>query len=241
MTSLEIIGVWIAAGLTIAIYSFLYKDNPAYKLAEHIYVGVSAGYTVCIAYFNVIQPNLIDQIFDRVNVIILTTIKNHIIFLWRPLSFSQGDYLVLIPTILGLIMYSRFFKKISWISRISIAFVIGAGAGIGVPNSIQATFIRHIGATIAPFISTGGFHGIQIDSIVIIVGVISVLIYFFFSIEPGKGLRTISWIGIVFIMVSFGASFGYTVMSRVSLVIGRMRFLILDWWPLVIRIFHSGT
>jgi hypothetical protein len=238
MTGLEIIGIWFAAGLTIAIYSFLYKDNPAYKLAEHIYVGVSAGYTVCIAYFNVIQPNLIDQIFDREKVFILATLKNHIIFLWRPLSLSKGDYFVLLPAVLGLLMYSRFFKKISWVSRISIAFVIGAAAGIGVPNSIQASLIRHTSATIAPLFSTSG---IQINAFIIVVGVVAVLIYFFFSIEQGKGLKSVSWVGIIFLMVSFGASFGYTVMSRVSLVIGRMRFLILDWWPLVMRIFHSGT
>jgi hypothetical protein len=238
MTGLEIIGIWLAAGLTIAIYSFLYKDNPAYKLAEHIYVGVSAGYTVCITYFNIIQPNLIDQIFDRDNVITLITLKNHIIFLWRPLSIAQGDYLLLIPALLGLLMYSRFFRKISWVSRIPIAFIIGAAAGIGVPNSIQASLIRHTSATIAPLFSDSGF---QINALVIVIGVVAVLIYFFFSIEQGRTLKTISWVGIMFLMVSFGAAFGYTVMSRVSLVIGRMRFLILDWWPLVMRIFHSGT
>ncbi|MFB3897508.1 MAG: hypothetical protein ACE14V_14520 [bacterium] len=238
MTGLEIIGIWIAAGLTIAIYSFLYKDNPAYKLAEHIYVGVSAGYTICITYFNIIQPNLLDQIFDRENVITLLTLKNYIVYLWRPLSFTQGEYLLLIPALLGLLMYSRFFKKISWVSRIPIAFIIGAAAGIGVPNSIQASLIRHTSATIAPLVAKGSF---EINSLVIVVGVVAVLIYFFFSIEQGKTLKAVSWMGIIFLMVSFGAAFGYTVMSRVSLVIGRMRFLILDWWPLVMRVFHSGT
>ena len=38
-------------------------------------------------------------------------------------------------------------------------------------------------------------------------------------------------VGIVFIMVSFGATFGYTVMARVSLLIGRVTFLIKDWLP----------
>ena len=36
----------------------------------------------------------------------------------------------------------------------------------------------------------------------------------------------ISKIGVVFIMVGFGAAFGNTVMGRVSLLIGRVQFLI---------------
>ena len=36
--------LWLAAFLTIGIYSFLYKDNPWYKFCESIFVGISAGY-----------------------------------------------------------------------------------------------------------------------------------------------------------------------------------------------------
>jgi hypothetical protein len=36
-------------------------------------------------------------------------------------------------------------------------------------------------------------------------------------------------LGIIFLMLGFGASFGYTVMSRISLLIGRMQFLLGDW------------
>jgi len=36
------IGTWVAAFLTLSIFSFLYKDNPFYKFAEHLMVGVSA-------------------------------------------------------------------------------------------------------------------------------------------------------------------------------------------------------
>jgi len=47
---LNIIGTWVAASLTLAILSFLYKDNPFYKVAEHIYVGTSAGFAVIYAW-----------------------------------------------------------------------------------------------------------------------------------------------------------------------------------------------
>jgi len=52
------IGIWIAAFLTLCIYSFLYKDNPFYKFAEYLFVGVSAGYWVARQYHNSLIPNL---------------------------------------------------------------------------------------------------------------------------------------------------------------------------------------
>ena len=71
-------------------------------------------------------------------------------------------------------------------------------------------------------------------SLVFAVGVFSVLIYFFFSKEQDAVTRRIARVGTWFLMVSFGAAFGFTVMGRVALLIGRLNFLILDWiYPLI--------
>ncbi|HRW78849.1 MAG TPA: hypothetical protein P5207_09295 [Candidatus Sabulitectum sp.] len=48
--SIETIGIWVAAIFTIGIYSFLYKENPLYRLAEHLVVGISTGYLITISY-----------------------------------------------------------------------------------------------------------------------------------------------------------------------------------------------
>src|SRR3954462_11531851 len=40
------IGLWIAAFFTLCAFSFLYGDNPFYKLAESVFVGTSAAYTM---------------------------------------------------------------------------------------------------------------------------------------------------------------------------------------------------
>ena len=40
----DVMGAWLAIFLTLCILSFLYKDNPFYKIAEHLFVGVSIGY-----------------------------------------------------------------------------------------------------------------------------------------------------------------------------------------------------
>jgi hypothetical protein len=70
---------------------------------------------------------------------------------------------------------------------------------------------------------------ITFSSLVIVIGVFTTLSYFFFSREHKGFLKVTSGIGIVYIMVGFGATFGYTVMARVSLLIGRVGFLLKDW------------
>ena len=74
---------------------------------------------------------------------------------------------------------------------------------------------------------------ITVNNFVVYVGVIATLFYFYFSKEHKGALGVVSRVGIIFIMVAFGASFGYTVMARISLLIGRFYFLLHDWLPII--------
>lgn len=197
----DTIGVWIAALLTLFIFSFLYKDNPLYKFAEHLFIGVSAGYAASLLYQNVFIPNL-----------------------YKPL-FRQGRLLLIIPLILGLMMVMRLFPKIGWISRWSIAFIVGITSGYYLITYLQTNALDQVRASL---VNLG-----QINNIILVVGVLSGLIYFFFSAEHKGALGGTAKLGIWFLMVAFGASFGYTVMARISLLIGRMQFLLGDWLRLI--------
>ena len=69
--------------------------------------------------------------------------------------------------------------------------------------------------------------------IVIAAGTFTGLIYFFFSKEHKGAFGGAAKVGIWVIMITFGASFGYTVMSRMSLLIGRMDFLFGQWLGMI--------
>ncbi len=199
-----LIGTWLAGFLTLAIFSFLYKDNPVYKLAEHIYVGVSAGYwLIYVAFFDV-YPMLIQGFQDETGL---------------------EKWILLVPGALGLIMLSRWFPKTAWLSRWPIAFTVGIGAGLGITANIQGYVMPQMQATLLP---VTGWNIVSLNNVILTVGVITTILYFYFS-KPHKGaLGWMARIGIVFIMVSFGASFGYTLMARISLLIGRLYFLLSD-------------
>jgi hypothetical protein len=199
-----LIGTWLAGFLTLAIFSFLYKDNPVYKLAEHIYVGVSAGYwLIYVAFFDV-YPMLIQGFQNETGL---------------------ERWILLVPGALGVIMLSRWFPKTAWLSRWPIAFTVGVGAGLGITANIQGYVVPQLQATLLP---VTGWNLVSLNNVILTAGVVTTILYFYFS-KPHKGaLGWMARIGIVFIMVSFGASFGYTLMARISLLIGRLYFLLSD-------------
>jgi len=218
--SLEAISIWIAALLTLAIYSFLYKDNPIYKFAEHLFVGVSAGYVVGITYHLVFLALIYRPLFTPAAV-----------------KLVQPNYLVIFPALLGALMYFRFSRRWGWLARWPICFVMGFGAGVGIPLMIT-NFLVQAHSTIQPLAPLSDkTHQIQwflgFSNLVLLAGVVCVLCYFYFS-KPHKGaLGVASRLGIWLLMIAFGAGFGNTVMARISLLIGRVQFLIDKWWPLL--------
>ncbi|MBM3287423.1 MAG: hypothetical protein FJY88_08760 [Candidatus Eisenbacteria bacterium] len=197
------LGIVVAGLLTLAIFSLLYKDNPVYKFAEHLLVGVSAGYYV-VHYF---YSSVIRKFYVPV--------------------FQQGDIWLLPGGVLGILMLGRLWKRFQWISRYAIAFYVAAWSGYLIPSVLQERILVQIAGTFPPAVGEASLWTI-LGAILILVGVASILVYFYFSAEHRGAVGRISRIGIVFLMVGFGASFGYTVMGRVSLLIGRFQFLFED-------------
>ena len=212
MSNAEIIWNGIGAFLTLCIFSFLYKDNPFYKVAEHLVVGISAGYFAIILFWNGLIPNLINRLFGEVR-------SQSFLFLVSDVvkgipAIFKHEYWYLIPGILGVLMFTRFSPKYSWISRYPIAIYMGVGTGVAVPLYMQVYVINQVHGTMVPL----GFANWKlINSTLIAIGVLCSLIYFFFSALHKGVLKPVSRLGIWTLMIGFGAGFGMTVMGRVSL------------------------
>lgn len=217
------VSIWIAAFLTLCIFSFLYKDNPLYKFAEHLFVGVSAGYYMILNFWTVLVPNLGQPL--------LASFKGEGVVAARHGMFaaSLGDYRgwLLIPALLGLLLFTRLMGRIGWMSRWSLALVIGAYAGLKTTGFAQGDLVAQIEASMVPLWT--GNAATTINAIIFTIGLLTSLLFFFYSREPKGTFGIISRVGMAFLMVSFGAGYGYTVMSRVSLLIGRFQFLVGDW------------
>ncbi len=195
------LGIWTGALLTIAAFSYLFSENQMYKAAEHLYVGAAAGYTIVLGFGNMITKG------------------------WQPLV-EEGQFQVLIPAILGLMLFAPYLgEQLAWLRRVPIAFIVGIGAGITVRSTVIEQFVKQIGATILPFNS--------LDNMLVVLGTLVVLSYFFFTFKMTPVLKVPSEIGKWLMMITFGASFGNAAMGRISLLIGRIDFMFREWIHLI--------
>ncbi len=223
------IGVWVSAFLTLCVFSFLYKDNPFYKLSEAIFIGVSAAYWMVIAYWTVLVPNLLAKIWPA-------WIQSWAMPGISPLR-DEDWWLYLIPLLLGVMLMWRLSPKGAWIARWPLAFIIGSTAGIRLVGFLQADFLSQIRNSIKPI--TIATESGTLDfwpsfrNLLMIVSLLSALVYFFFSIEHKGVVGKVSQMGTWVLMITFGAAFGYTVMGRIALLAIRFEFLFDDWLWLI--------
>ncbi len=235
-----LLGGWVAVFLTLGIFSYLYKDNPFYKMAEHLFVGISAGYWISIFFWTQIQPNLFGRLWpaSKYSDSFWYSIYNGLSFISTTVFPSGGidkghdiHLIYIIPLTLGLMMLLSIIPKINWFARWGIAYTVGMAAGLRAYGYLNSNVIGQIKGTASslsdpslPFFSLTSPS--IFNSIVILVGTITGLIYFYFSKEHKGALGKASRLGIYFLMISFGASFGFAVMGRISLLIGRFIDLI---------------
>ena len=222
------LGIWTAAFFTLCIFSYLYRDNPFYKLAESVVVGVSAAYWMVVGFWTTIIPNLAGKLFPG-------WIQS-----WAMPGLSTvrtDDWLsYIIPLVLGVMLLWRLAPTGAWIARWPLAFIIGTTAGIRLVGFIQADFLSQIRSSIVPLIvmDQGVFDLWKtVKNLIGFFGVLVCLVYFFFSFEHKGVVGKVSRVGIWVLMITFGAAFGYTVMGRIALLAIRLEFLVDDWLWLI--------
>ena len=187
----------LAALTTLAIFSFLLGDNPIYKFVERLWVGISTGYFTMLIFHTSFR--------DKV---------------WDPLV-HQHLWLYLIPLALGILMWFRLWPKIGWLSRYALAFYIGISTGFAIPLTFKANIFLQAEGAMRPIHANAA----GLNYLLLLIGFVCSMSYFFFS-RPHRGvLGVTSKIGIYTLMIGFGAGFGLTVMGRVALLVQRVIFL----------------
>ena len=221
------VGVWTAALLTLGILSFLFRDNPFYKVCESILIGVSAAYWMVNAFWTSLVPNLFAKLAPPL-------VRDTMLPSLPESPTPTADFmLACVPLLLGIMLLCRLIPSVGWISSWPIAMVIGVTAGLKLVSSIESDFMAQIGATVQPvvaFDASGSFaFWATVGAWVGIVGVLSVLTYFFVSVEHKGAVGKTARLGIWFLMITFGGAFGLTVMGRITLLAQRFEFLFRDW------------
>ncbi len=141
---------------------------------------------------------------------------------------SEGKLSMIVPIILGLCLFAGLTKKYSFLTRYGTALPLGMGAGLALRALPSAQILSQIRATLNPLNS--------INNIVILVGVVTTISYFLFTLfvdSDNKIVRTSSDIGRYYMMITFGLTFATAVFQHVAIYFGSLQLLLGDWLGLM--------
>ena len=190
------LNIWLSAILTIMAFTFIYKENPLYRFTENLLVAVSAAYT-CVLGLQKVWTSAIIPLY-------------------------KGEHLsVIIPLVIGCLLYVRFYKGFEWVNRWPLAVVVGVGTAVALRRILTVEILGQVMGTIKSVNS--------IDNIVLIITVVTSIFYFFFTVEHEGPVGWTAKIGRYAIMVFLGAKYASSVSLRFVLLTGRLKFLLWDW------------
>jgi hypothetical protein len=220
-----LITIVVGGFATVAIFSFLVKENPLYRFFEHLYIGIAAGFGVILTFKNFLWPRILSPMLGYSVVTYPDGTTSA--------PYNPGYLLYLIPMAFGLLYYFIYSKRYGWLAKIVIGFSLGMSGGIAL-KGFYNEMIPQIVGSFKPLV-VAGTDGIDwwasFENTVFIVTLVAVMYYFFFSFRSeGRLSRGLSSTGRWLMMVCFGAFFGSTVMARMALLVERVQFLLNDWF-----------
>jgi hypothetical protein len=206
------LGVLIGGILTLIVFSYLLGDTPLFRVAQAIFVGVTVGYAATVAVDVVLRQRMIEPL----------------------LADPEGYWYLVIPAlVLGVILLTKLRAEWAPIGNISIAFLFGVGGALAIGGALRGTLLPQLSATVVPLNS--------IENIFLVVGTIGAFLSFrFIKLNDRPAARALDalnrgwgYIGRWFILIAFGAIFADTAVSRISILISRIHYILHDWLQVI--------
>ena len=206
---------------TVLIFSYVLGDNPLFRIAVYIFVGVSSGYIAVVAFWQVIWPQLFYPLFFGVI---------------SPLE--KG--LLLVPLFGLALILMKISPRLAGLARIVMAFIVGVGAAVAIAGSLSGTLIPQIMGAINAFdiVAAGarniGFLEAITNGSIVLAGTVFTLIYFHFGARAKADgtmhrfglIELFAWVGRIFIGITLGFVFAGVYSAALTALIERFSSLV---------------
>ena len=215
--SIEIISAFVGLILTLMIFSYLIGDNPLFRIAVYLFVGVASGYAATVIVYDVLLPKLSLFQTNDINQLILG----------------------IIPLLLGVSLLAKFSPRISWIGSFGMAVLVGVGAAAAIGGALIGTLVPQLQAAIDAFDFRsvgGGANALLklVEGTVMFFGTVLTLASFHFSVgraadgTPKRSslIEGIAWVGRIFIAITLGVLFAGVYMAALTAMIERLSSVI---------------
>jgi hypothetical protein len=199
--------------LTVMVLSYLVGDNPAFRIAVHVFVGVTAGYVAAVAWWQVLLPDLILPLV---------------------VGSAATRAMLAVPLLLSGLLLMKAWPPLSRLGAPAMGMLVGVAAAVAIGGAIQGTLFPQLQATLE---STdperlGSLEGF-VNSALVLVGLITSLAYFQFSasVKADGSVRRlgliefVAAIGAVFLAITLGVLFAGAYSAALTALIERLHFL----------------
>ena len=213
---LETISGLLAVLLTLALLSYLIADNPVYRIAVHLFIGLSAGYAVVLAWFTVILPQLVRPLLS--SVVPGTSFAPDLSSLvWPVLPVLAGGLLLLLKTV----------RVASRAGGLVIALMVGVGAAVAVGGAISGTLLPQTGASFVSLLPAGSttFFETAVEGLFVVVGTLATLGFFYYGARADAGgparrpalIKPLATVGQIFIGIAFGVMYAGALATSIAI------------------------
>lgn len=212
----ETVSGLIAVVLTLALLSYLVADNPLYRIAVHLFIGLSAGYAVVLAWFTVLQPQVVQPILATLSpgAGLAPDLGS---LVWPVLPVLVGGSLLIFKTL----------RVASRAGALVIALMVGVGAAVAVGGAITGTLLPQTSATFVSLLPVGSnaFLEQAVEGLLMVVGTLATLGFFYYGARAEAGgpvqrpgfIRPVAAAGQVFIGIAFGVMYAGALAASIAI------------------------
>ena len=227
--------VLVGGVATLAIFSFLIKENGFYRLFEHLFIGIAAGLGPMLLIRDFLWPNILEPMLGLT---IVTYPDGTVSEPYQPMYL-----LYLVPMLFGCLYYFIYSQRYSWLAKVVIGFTLGASGALAIRGFFSEA-VPQIAGSFKPLVvfNEQGLALLEsFNNSLFVATLLLVLNYFFFTFGKESSVQgKIAPLGRPLLMVCFGAFFGSTVMARLALLVERVQFIVGDWFSAVRLVVFGG-
>lgn len=206
MVSIEVISAFIGLILTLMVFSYLIGDNPLFRAAIYLFIGVASGYAAAV----IVEDVLLAK------------------FQSLPLNDLAQLLIGLIPFFLAATLLAKLSPRLSWMGNFAMAVLVGVGAATALGGALAGTLIPQARASMEALDSPSLFG--LVEGGIVLIGTVLTLAYFHFgakraadgSVKRNSILEALAWLGRIVIAVTFGVLFAGVYMAALTAMIERL-------------------
>jgi hypothetical protein len=208
----DLIAGLIAFLLTLMVFSYLIGDNPLFRIAVYVFIGVAAGYVAAVAWWQVLWPDLLLPLIT---------------------GAPATRVALVIPLVLSGLLLMKAWPPLTRLGMPALGMLVGVASAVAIGGAVQGTVFPQTYAIIDAF----GFQKLAspdalINAVLVLVGMVASLAYFHFGARATADgstrrlgmLELAAAVGGIFIAITLGVLFAGVYTAALTALVERLHF-----------------